>query len=399
MTAAPSPIRFHVVATDGAGRAGLLETPHGRVETPAFMPVGTAGTVKGVTPAQLRELGAEIVLANTYHLALRPGPAVIAAAGGLHRFMAWDGPILTDSGGFQVFSLAASRRVDDEGVLFRSHVDGREVLLTPESATEIQEQLGADIIMAFDECPGNPCSPDDARRAVERTVAWAGRCLRAKRRDDQALFGIQQGALDSALRLECTERLLALDLPGYAVGGLAVGEPRDAMVATLAVAARALPPAQPRYLMGVGPPADLLDAIALGCDLFDCVIPTRNARNTCALTHAGRMNLRNNKYREDFRPLEDGCDCYACRSFSRAYLRHLFQAGEMLAGTLTTIHNLRFYHRFLAEARAAIRAGRFAELRRTTISRLRAGGEAEPASEEGEGGTTEGSTPSSLSAD
>jgi len=354
------PLRFEVTARDGAARAGMLSLPHGEVPTPIFMPVGTQGTVKGVLPRDVEAAGARIVLANTYHLMLRPGPDVVARAGGLHRFMGWDRPILTDSGGFQVFSLAAISEISDDGVRFKSHIDGSEVLLTPERSIAVQEALGADVIMAFDECPANPAPPDVARRAVERTVAWAGRCARARRRQDQALFGIHQGGLDAALRREYTERLLELDLPGYAVGGLAVGEERPAMLDALSAAAPALPDDRPRYLMGVGTPRDILEGIARGIDMFDCVMPTRNARNTSVFHKVeGRLNLRNARFKEDFRPIEDGCDCLACARFSRAYLRHLFQAEEMLAATLATIHNLRFYLRLVEGARRAIAAGTF----------------------------------------
>ncbi len=332
------------------------------------MPVGTQATVKGVLTRDVEELGARIILANTYHLLLRPGPDVVRAAGGLHRFMGWDRPILTDSGGFQVFSLAAISRIDDAGVVFKSHIDGSEVALTPERSIEVQEALGADVIMAFDECPANPAPPEVARRAVERTVAWARRCKAAKRREDQALFGIQQGGLDEGLRRECAERLIELDFPGYAVGGLAVGEERPAMLDAIAAAAPMLPEAKPRYLMGVGTPADILDAIARGIDMFDCVMPTRNARNTSVFHAAeGRLNLRNARFKNDFGPIEDGCDCLACRRFSRAYLRHLFTAEEMLAATLATIHNLRFYLRLVEGARRAIVAGMFSEYRRNYV--------------------------------
>jgi queuine tRNA-ribosyltransferase len=360
------PLSFRLEACDGTARAGTLTLPHGVVPTPIFMPVGTQATIKGVLPRDVEEIGARIILANTYHLLLRPGPDVVARAGGLHRFMGWDRPILTDSGGFQVFSLAAISRIDDGGVRFKSHIDGSEVLLTPERSIEVQEALGADIIMAFDECPANPAPPDVARRAVERTIAWARRCKAAKRRDDQALFGIQQGGLDAALRRECAERLIEIGFPGYAVGGLAVGEERPAMLDALAAAAPALPPEKPRYLMGVGTPQDILDGIDRGIDMFDCVMPTRNARNT-SVFHAkeGRLNLRNARFKEDFGPLEEGCDCLACRRFSRAYLRHLFVADEMVAATLATIHNLRFYLRLVEGARRAILEGSFAAYRKS----------------------------------
>lgn len=381
------PLFFAVEARDPASRAraGVIEfeprpgrtgsAPRGRhrVLTPAFMPVGTQATVKGVLPRDLAEAGAEIILANTYHLALRPGPEVVEQAGGLHRFMGWERPILTDSGGFQVFSLASRAEIDDGGVLFRSHIDGRELRLTPERSVEIQEALGAEVIMALDECPQNPCTRDVARRAVERTLAWARRSVAAKRREDQALFGIQQGGLFADLRRECAERLASLDLPGYAVGGLAVGEAREEMLAALAECAPMLPEDKPRYLMGVGTPLEILDAIGCGIDLFDCVLPTRNARNRSAFTATGRINLCNARYRQDFRPIEEDCDCLACRSFSRAYLRHLFTAQEMLAATLTTVHNLRFYLRLVAAAREAIIRGSFGAFRSAFAARYTEG--------------------------
>ncbi|GIW70529.1 MAG: queuine tRNA-ribosyltransferase [Planctomycetota bacterium] len=370
-------LAFRIEARDPrtAARTGRLRLLRGEVRTPAFMPVGTAGAVKGVLPAQLRGLGAEIVLGNTYHLLLRPGPDVVRAAGGLPAFMGWHGPMLTDSGGFQVFSLAQVRRITEEGVRFRSHVDGREVMLSPERSIEVQHALGADIIMAFDECPPGQAGRAEVRRAVERTLAWAERCVRVHRRagSEQALFGIQQGGTDPALRRQCTERLLELDLPGYAVGGLAVGEERAATFETLAVAAPLLPADRPRYLMGLGKPDDLVEAIGLGIDLFDCVVPTRNARNATAYTAAGRLNLRNARFRTDWGPLEEDCDCHACQSVSRAYLRHLLLVGEPLAGTLISIHNLRFYMRLCAAARAAIAQGCYAEWAGRFLERFRGG--------------------------
>jgi queuine tRNA-ribosyltransferase len=369
------PLRFTVERSDPAtrARAGTLELPHGRVRTPIFMPVGTQASVKGVLPRDVADLGAEIILGNTYHLLLRPGPEVVARAGGLHGFMRWPRPILTDSGGFQAFSLGGNVRWSDGGVVFKSHIDGREVALSPERAIEVQEALGADVIMQLDECPGNPCTREVARGAVERTVAWAKRSLCAKRREDQALFAIEQGGLFPDLRRECAERLAALDLPGYAVGGLAVGESPEAMIEVLSEAAPALPAEKPRYLMGVGTPRDLVEAIACGIDMFDCVMPTRNARNTSVFTASGRLNLRNARFREDFAPIEAGCDCLACGGgFTRAYLRHLFVAGEMLAATLATIHNLRFYLRLVRAAREAILEGRFAAWKTAFLAGLEA---------------------------
>ncbi|KAA0219916.1 MAG: tRNA guanosine(34) transglycosylase Tgt [Phycisphaerae bacterium] len=347
-------IRFEIVGQDRNARRGRLHTPHGIVETPAFMPVGTAGTVKGVTPDQLAETGASMILANTYHLALRPGSEVVQRLGGLHRFMSWDGPILTDSGGFQVFSLAEIRSVTDEGVVFRSHVDGATIELTPKRAIEIQNRLGADVIMTFDECPPLPSSREIVARAVERSIAWARVCRESHQREDQALFGIVQGGLDLELRLRCAAALLDLDFPGYAIGGLSVGETHDEMIRVLGPTATALPTERPRYLMGVGKPRDILAAVRAGVDMFDCVLPTRNGRNAEVFTAQGRLKLRNQRHAFDDAPLEAGCDCLACRRFCRGYLRHLFMAREMLGPILATIHNLRFYQRFLARVRDRI---------------------------------------------
>ncbi len=364
--------RFALEARDPGtrARAGVIETPHGRVRTPIFMPVGTRATVKGVLPRDLEGVGARIVLGNTYHLAVRPGADLVRRLGGLHRFMGWERPILTDSGGFQVFSLAKLSRLDDRGVRFKSPLDGSEMFLGPEESIATQEALGADIIMAFDQCPGNPCPPAVAREAVDRTVLWARRSRAARRREDQALFGIQQGALDPALRRECTERLLEIGFPGYALGGFAVGEERGPMFEAIEQAAPLLPEDRPRYLMGVGTPEDILDAVALGVDMFDCVLPTRNGRNAQAFTAAGRLNLRNARFREDEAPLDPSCDCHACGRFSRAYIHHLFREEEMLAGMLASIHNLRFYLRLVEDARAAIEAGRYGEHRRDRLAAL-----------------------------
>ena len=349
--------RFEVNATLGAARSGRLHTPHGVVETPAFMPVGTAGTVKGVMPDQLAATGAQMILANTYHLQLRPTPEVVRDLGGLHRFMGWPGPILTDSGGFQVFSLGQINKITDEGVSFRSHVDGATVWLDPARSIEIQAALGADVIMAFDECPPLPAPRDVIERAVERTVRWARACRDAHQRADQALFGIVQGGLDRALRERCAAATVELDLPGYAIGGLSVGETFDEMLDILGPTAAALPADRPRYLMGVGMPRDVLAGIQAGVDMFDCVLPTRNGRNAYAFTATGPLKMRNEQHQLDDRPLEPGCDCTTCQRFSRGYIRHLFIAGEMLGPTLTSIHNLRFFQRFVGRIRAAIRAG------------------------------------------
>ncbi|MBL9123510.1 MAG: tRNA guanosine(34) transglycosylase Tgt [Planctomycetaceae bacterium] len=339
-------------------RLGRLTTPHGVVQTPAFMPVGTQATVKGLTIDQVHSTGAEILLGNTYHLALRPGSELIAALGGLHQFMGWTGPILTDSGGFQLFSLAQNSKVTDEGAVFRSHIDGSLMQLTPEDAVRIQEELGSDIAMVLDHVIGLPSPPEKIRDAVARTIRWADRCRAAARRPEQTLFAITQGGLDCDLRLACTEKLVALDFAGYAIGGLSVGEPPEEMYRVLDATVPALPAERPRYLMGVGRPQDLVEGIARGIDMFDCVMPTRNARNALAFTRQGPVRLRNLKHARDPRPLEEDCPCPACRH-SRAYLRHLFLAREMLGPTLLTLHNLTYYQRLMAAARAAIAAGEF----------------------------------------
>jgi queuine tRNA-ribosyltransferase len=347
-------IRFKLLAKDGAARRGRLTTAHGVVETPVFMPVGTQATVKGLTPQQVREAGASILLGNTYHLTLRPGDEIIAELGGLHRFMAWDGPILTDSGGFQVYSLAPTRKIDDRAAVFRSHIDGALVDLTPERAVAIQENLGSDIAMCLDECPPGNTPREYLCIAVERTLRWAERCRTAHTRTDQALFAIVQGGTDLDLRSRCARELTALDFPGYALGGFSVGETEAQMLATLAPTAELLPENKPRYLMGVGTPCNLLAGIRAGIDMFDCVLPTRNGRNASAFTEDGEVRLRNACHKRDLRPLESGCSCYVCRHFSRAYLHHLFLAKEMLGPTLLSLHNVAFYCRLMAEARRAI---------------------------------------------
>lgn len=318
------------------------------------MPVGTLGAVKGLTPAQLHDAGARMLLSNTYHLALRPGADVVAEMGGLHAFMQWDGPILTDSGGFQVFSLARLSKLDDEQVVFRSHFDGSEFALSPEKAVRIQEQLGADCIMCLDECPPHPIEPERLRTAVDRTTKWAARCREAQRRDDQALFGIVQGGTDPAMRERSAEGLLPFDFPGYAIGGLSVGETPDEMYAALDVTVPMLPSDRPRYLMGVGRPEDVVEAVHRGVDLFDCVMPTRNGRNASAFTSVGPQRLRNRKHQRDPGPLDPNCECYTCRSFSRAYLRHLFIAGEMLGPILLSLHNVAYYQALVRKLRAEI---------------------------------------------
>ncbi|MBI3861553.1 MAG: tRNA guanosine(34) transglycosylase Tgt [Planctomycetia bacterium] len=371
----PSPLpssgfEFHLDHTDAAtaARVGRWRTPHGTVDTPAFMPVGTAGTVKGLTPDQLKAAGVQMVLANTYHLALRPGPEIVAELGGLHRFSGWDGPILTDSGGFQVFSLAKLSRLDDEQVVFRSHIDGSLLELSPERAVLIQEQLGADCIMCLDECPPHEVSAERVRAAVDRTTRWATRCRDAQRRGDQALFGIVQGGTFRELRERSAEGLLPLDFPGYAVGGLSVGESPKQMYETLDWTVPLLPADRPRYLMGVGRPIDLIEAVLRGIDLFDCVLPTRNGRNASAFTHEGVLRLRNQKFQRDDGPLDPNCSCPVCRQFSRGYLRHLFIVNEMLGPILLSWHNLAYYQQLLAGLRQAIRENRAAEFRAVQLA-------------------------------
>lgn len=334
------------------------------------MPVGTQATVKGLLPDQIRATGTRMLLANTYHLALRPGEQVVEALGGLHTFMGWDGPILTDSGGFQVFSLSERNRITDHGVSFRSHLDGRLLELTPERAIAIQEALGADVAMCLDHCPSLPAATSEIADAVRRTIDWAGRCKAAHTRADQALFGIVQGGPIADLRAQCAEALVALDFDGYAVGGVSVGEGRDLVRRALAVTTHLLPGDRPRYLMGVGRPQDIIDAVATGIDLFDCVMPTRNGRNATCFTDKGYVKLRNAAHRLDPRPIEEGCECVACRRFSRAYLRHLFLAKEMLGPILASIHNLAFLHRLTSRIRSAIAAGRFVQFRLEVLDAL-----------------------------
>jgi queuine tRNA-ribosyltransferase len=363
------PLSFTLLATDGPARLGRLETPHGPVETPVFMPVGTQGTVKGLTPDQVRAAGTEILLGNTYHLALRPGDELIAELGGLHKFMGWDRPILTDSGGFQVFSLAQIRKVTDAGVQFRSHIDGALLDLTPERAVRIQENLGSDIAMVLDECPSADAPESVMREAIRRTILWAERCRKAHTRADQAQFAIVQGGTNLDWRRSCAEPLIGMDFPGYALGGFSVGESADAMHGALPATADLLPADKPRYLMGVGRPEDLLVGMAAGIDMFDCVMPTRNGRNASAFTMDGPIRLRNACHRRDPAPVESGCPCYACATFSRAYLHHLFQADEMLGPTLLSLHNVAFYLRLMAAARRAIADRRFAAFRAGCLAR------------------------------
>ncbi len=349
---------FKITSKNARARAGVFMTPHGKLQTPVFAPVGTQATVKTLTPAQVAELGATLVLSNTYHLYLRPGDDLIAELGGLHRFMRWPHPMLTDSGGYQVFSLAKTRQIDDDGVTFKSHIDGSTHRFTPERSIRIQENLGADIIMAFDEC-SDPNDRDYSKIAMERTHRWAERCVRAKRRADQALFGIVQGGSNAELRAQSAQFIASLDTPGVAIGGLSVGETKEEMRAMLDVVTPLLPESKPHYLMGVGTPEDLINGIARGVDIFDCVLPTRLARHHSAFAPEGRLNLMNATFARDERPIDGECDCYTCRTFTRAYIRHLVVAGELLAGTLLSIHNLRALIRLVEEIRVYIEAGSF----------------------------------------
>ncbi|MFB2892228.1 tRNA guanosine(34) transglycosylase Tgt [Aerosakkonemataceae cyanobacterium BLCC-F50] len=342
-------------------RAGVFSTPHGKVETPRFMPVGTLATVKTVTPKQLQATGAQMILANTYHLHLQPGEQIVAGAGGLHKFMAWNGPILTDSGGFQVFSLSELRKITENGVTFRSPRDGRIIELTPEKSIQIQNALGADVIMAFDECPPYPATREDVVLATERTYRWLKRCISAHQRQDQALFGIVQGGVFLDLRQEAAVSLTQLDLPGYAIGGVSVGEPPELIEKIVRATAPMLPAEKPRYLMGVGTYREMVQAIAAGIDLFDCVIPTRWARHGTVVVGGERWNLKNARFREDFTPLDESCDCYTCQNFTRAYLCHLVRSREILAYTLLSIHNITELVRFTQRIREGILRGSFTE--------------------------------------
>jgi queuine tRNA-ribosyltransferase len=355
-------MKFSVSATDGAARSGRLDLPHGMVQTPCFMPVGTYGAVKGMGPASLEALGAQIVLGNAFHLWLRPGLEVIERHGGLHRFMGWSRPILTDSGGYQVFSLGAVRKISEEGVRFQSPVNGDRLLLTPETSMQIQRVLDSDIVMVFDECTPYPVDEGAAAASMRLSLRWAQRCRRAHEGNPNALFGIVQGGMFERLRDESLHGLLEIGFDGYAIGGLSVGEPRSDMSRILAHTAPSLPPDKPRYLMGVGTPQDILDAVRSGIDLFDCVLPTRNARNGWLYTSEGVIKLRNARYRNDMRPLDSHCDCYTCTTFTRAYLHHLQRVNEMLGAQLNTVHNLHYYHTHMASIRTAIGAGRLHEI-------------------------------------
>ncbi len=349
---------------DTRARRGVLGTPHGDVQTPVFMPVGTQATVKTMTPDDLIGVGAEIILSNTYHLYLRPGHGLISRFGGLHKFMNWDRPILTDSGGFQVFSHSELRKISEEGVKFQSHLDGSYHFFSPESAVEIQEALGADIIMCFDECTPYPSTYDYAKGSMEMTLRWAKRCKDARKRPDQALFGIIQGGMYKDLRERCTCELVGTGFDGYAIGGLSVGETKPLMYEVVDYTASLMPEERPRYLMGVGTPEDLVEGVMMGVDMFDCVMPTRNARTGTLFTSFGKLNIKAARYIEDGGPVDPECGCYTCRNFSRAYLRHLFHAGEILALRLNTLHNLHYYLGLMEEIRRAVTENRYLEFRK-----------------------------------
>jgi queuine tRNA-ribosyltransferase len=367
---ADAPFRFELNKSNGSARVATFHTPHGAIPMPAFAPVGTQANVKTLEPRDLHALGANLILSNTYHLYMRPGHELIQRMGGLHKFMAWDGPILTDSGGYQVFSLAHQRKLDDDGVTFRSHIDGSLHRFTPERVMEIEEALGPDIAMVLDECP-DPLNFEYNQAALARTHRWAERCKIAHSRPDQALFGIVQGGIFPELRQASARFLTNLEFPGYAIGGLAVGETKEEMYATLDATCPALPSDKPRYLMGVGTPEDIIEAVLRGVDMFDCVLPTRIARNAALLTPDGRMNLRNAQYAEDPRPVQEDCDCYTCRTFSRAYLRHLYRAGEVTALRLGTIHNVHYLLELMRNIRQAILEGQLEDLRAEFYSRYR----------------------------
>ena len=355
---------FEVMTTDGAARRGRLHTRHGSVDTPIFMPCGTAGTVKGMTPQMLEDVGTRMLLGNTFHLMLRPGDALVASLGGLHRFMQWPRPILTDSGGYQVFSLRELRKVTAEGAIFRSPINGDVVELTPERSIAVQHNLGADVVMSFDECTPYPATHAEAAASMRLSLDWAKRGFERHGDSPSLLFGIVQGGMFPDLRDESLAALTEIGFDGYAVGGLSVGEPKQEMDAVLAHTAPCLPTGAPRYLMGVGTPADLLRGVQLGIDMFDCVLPTRNARNGHLFTSRGVLKIRNARYRDDAAPIDANCDCYACANFSRAYVHHLHRSNEMLGGMLTTMHNLRYYHALMAQVRTAIESGRLAHFAR-----------------------------------
>lgn len=361
---------FEVQKTAGKARAGRLVTAHGEVRTPIFMPVGTKATVKGMLPEELKDLGSQIILGNTYHLHLRPGEEIIQRLGGLHKFMNWHGPILTDSGGFQVFSLSQLTKVKEEGVEFRSHLDGAKHFLSPETSMGIQMALGSDIIMAFDECLKYPATPEEVRKSMDMTYRWLVRSKSAMTRPESLLFGIVQGGLDHQLRKESLEQITSVDLPGYALGGFSVGEPIELMHGLVKEVGSLLPAHKPRYLMGVGTPLDLVLAVDSGMDMFDCVMPTRVARNGTLFTWSGKISIKRAEYREDNSPLDPECDCYTCTHYSKAYLRHLFLSGEILSARLNTIHNLHFYLNLMSKMRESILEGRWEEFRNHCLTRF-----------------------------
>ncbi|MGN1183555.1 MAG: tRNA guanosine(34) transglycosylase Tgt [Faecalibacillus sp.] len=352
----------HVCKQSGA-RYGILHTPHGDVETPMFMPVGTLATVKGIAPEMLKEMGSQVILANTYHLWLRPGEDIVEKAGGLHKFMNYDGPMLTDSGGFQVFSLGKTRKIKEEGVYFKSIIDGKSLFLSPEKAIEIQNKLGADIIMSLDECAPYPASYEYMKNSVERTIRWAKRGKDAHHNSKQALFGIVQGGEFPELREQCAKALVEMDFPGYSIGGTSVGEPKEVMYQMVEDAVKWLPENKPRYLMGVGNPIDLIESAIRGIDMYDCVLPTRVARHGALMTHHGRININNEKYKEDFSPIDQKCDCYTCRNYTKAYLRHLHKADELFGKSLLSIHNVRFLLKLSEDIREAIRNDRLLDFK------------------------------------
>jgi queuine tRNA-ribosyltransferase len=361
-----APVTYELIKTDKktGARLGKLHTPHGTFDTPMFMPVGTLATVKTMSPDELKEIGAGVILSNTYHLWLRPGETIVEGAGGLHKFMNWDRGILTDSGGFQVFSLSDLREIDEEGVRFRNHLNGEKLFLTPEKSIHIQNALGSDIMMAFDECPPYPAERDYLKNSLERTSRWAERCLKANQRpDEQAIFGIVQGGVYEDLRRQSAMDLTSLDFPGYAVGGLSVGEPKPLMYETLEFTTPLLPADKPRYLMGVGSPDALIEGVIRGIDMFDCVLPTRIARNGTCMTSTGRLVIRNSQYANDYRPLDEHCDCKVCRTYTRAYIRHLVKANETFGFRLTTYHNLYFLIKLMERVRQAIREDRLLEFK------------------------------------
>ena len=353
---------FELTAKDPASnaRCGKLKTAHGVVDTPVFMPVGTRGTIKGLTPQQISQTGSTIILANTYHMLIRPGTHVVEALGDLHEMMSWKGPILTDSGGYQVFSLSTLNRIGEDGVEFASHMDGERIYMDAKIATQAQNRLGADIIMCFDECPPFPCEPKQLEKAVERTIRWAGQCKEAHSNENQLLFGIVQGGIDTKLRSFCAKELIDLDFDGYAIGGLSVGEGYEHMARTTEHTAEILPQEKARYLMGVGLPLDIISAVRAGVDMFDCVLPTRNGRNAFAFTRNGPLRLRNSTHIKDRSPIEDSCQCYCCENFSRGALRHFFNVGEMLGPILVSLHNITFYQKLMSEIRQRITEGTFA---------------------------------------